>query len=40
MYFEVAIDVKFEAVLHELFERDDVTKLSTIEQQSLFSDAF
>ena len=27
MYFEV-----FEAVLHELFERDDITKLSTVEQ--------
>jgi len=34
-YFKV-----FEAVLHELFERDDITKLSTIKQQSLFSDAY
>ena len=36
IYFEVS----FEAVLHELFERDDITKLSTIKQQSLFSDAY
>ena len=35
IYFEV-----FKAVLHELFERDDITKLSTIEQQLLFSDAY
>ena len=28
IYFEV-----FEAVLHELFERDDITKLSTVEQR-------
>ena len=27
IYFEI-----FEAVLHELFERDDITKLSTVEQ--------
>ena len=27
LYFEV-----FEAVLHELFERNDITKLSTVEQ--------
>ena len=27
IYFEV-----FEAVLHELFERDDITKLTTVEQ--------
>ena len=27
IYFEI-----FEAVLHELFERNDITKLSTVEQ--------
>ena len=31
--FEVGIYVEtFEAVLHELFEHDDITKLSTVEQ--------
>ena len=31
--FEVGIYLEiFEAVLHELFERDDITKLFTVEQ--------
>ena len=32
--FEVGIHFEvFEAVLHELFERDDITKLFTVEQR-------